>query len=222
MSDIIPEQGGEKQRQSQLDNSSLDHQQNDDRHSSLGRLSNCSLSIPSVCKKGDGSRKYNKKQYCLYCKMGVIKMARHLEHVHKHELDVARAVSFPRGSKERKMHMDWLRNKGSYQHNMEVFNTGVGTPVPRKQPKKETEVRDFLHCSYCHGFFVRKVLWGHMKLCFRPSIPPKPGRVCVQALCGFTEPPPPGVKDELWKLLNNMVHDEIFFAVKSDACIMEG
>ena len=152
----------------------------------------------------------------------MIKMARHLERAHKDKPEVARAVSFPKGSKERRMHIEHLRNKGNFAHNVEVLNSGVGTPVPRKQPKEESQVQDFLHCAYCQGFFVKKVLWKHMKVCkFKPSIPLKPGRTRVQALCGFTAPPPPGVKEQLWKLLNNMIQDDVYFAVKADACIME-
>nr|XP_043892514.1 uncharacterized protein LOC122776179 [Solea senegalensis] len=164
-----------------------------------GASSLVEVTIPAVCKKEDGSRMYNKKQYCLYCKKGFIKMARHLECAHKDKPEVERAVSFPKGSKERRMHMELLRNRGNFAHNVEVVNSGVGTPVPRKH-----------------------MPWKHMKVCkFKPSTPLKPGRTCVQALCGFAVPPPPSVKEQLWKLLNNMVQDDVYFAVKTDACLME-
>ncbi|XP_059195919.1 uncharacterized protein LOC131986187 isoform X2 [Centropristis striata] len=215
--------GGDSRHRVLLDNSAHDLEQNlPDSTSSLGGVIDDLLSIPAVCKKEDGSRMYNKKQYCLYCKLGVIKMARHLERAHQDKSEVARAVSFPKGSKERRMHMEHLRNKGNFAHNVEVLNSGVGIPVPRKQPKDESQVQNFLHCAYCQGFFTKKVLWRHMKICkFKPSIPPKPGKTRVQALCGFAAPPPPGVKEQLWKLLNKMVRDDVYFAVKSDPCIME-
>lgn len=206
-----------------LENSAPDLEQNlPDSSSSLGGVADGLLPIPAVCKKENGSRMCNKKQYCLYCKLGFIKMARHLERAHKDKLDVARATSFPKGSKERRIHMEHLRNKGNFAHNVEVFNSGVGTPVPRKQPKVDSQAQNFLHCAYCQGLFVKKVLWRHMKICnFKPTVPLKPGRTRVQALCGFAVPPPPGVKEQLWKLLNNMIQDDVYFAVKSDACIME-
>ncbi|CAJ1081294.1 hypothetical protein F2P79_020338 [Xyrichtys novacula] len=215
--------GGNSRHRVLLDNSAPDLEQNlPDSTSSLGGVTDDLPSIPAVCKKEDGSRLYNKKQYCLYCKLGVIKMARHLERAHQDIPDVARAVSFPKGSKERRMHMELLRNKGNFAHNVEVLNSGVGIPVPRKQPKDESQVQKFLHCAYCQGFYTKKVLWRHMKICkFKPSIPLKPGRTRVQALCGFAAPPPPGMKEQLWKLLNKMVQDEVYFAVKSDPCIME-
>ncbi|CAJ1087261.1 uncharacterized protein LOC110003326 isoform X5 [Xyrichtys novacula] len=69
-----------------------------------------SLSIPAFCKKENGSRLYNKKQYCLYCKLGVAKIARHLEQAHIDESEVAQAFAFKKGSKERRMHLELLRN----------------------------------------------------------------------------------------------------------------
>lgn len=68
------------------------------------------LFIPAVCKKDNGDRMYNKKQYCLYCKEGFIKMARHLERAHMNEAEVARAFSFPKNSKERRLQLERLRN----------------------------------------------------------------------------------------------------------------
>ncbi|CAJ1074397.1 hypothetical protein F2P79_020338 [Xyrichtys novacula] len=180
------------------------------------------LSIPAVCKKENGSRLYNKKQYCLYCKLGVIKIARHLERAHIDKSEVAQAFAFKKGSKERRMHLELLRNRGNFSHNVEVLHSGVGNLVPRKQPRQDSSAQDFLHCAYCQGFFARKLLWRHMQICkLRPSVPHKPGKTRVQALCAFTTPPPPGVKQDLWKLLNNMLQDEVFSAVKSDACILE-
>lgn len=179
--------------------------------------------IPAVCKQEDGSRMYNKKQYCLYCEIGVGKIARHLERAHHNEPDVARALSFPKGSKERRMHLEHLRNRGNFAHNVEVLNAGVGNLVSRKQPKQDSQAQNFLHCVYCQGLFNKKLLWRHVKICkFKPSdVPQKPGKTRVQALSAFAVPPPPGVKIEFWKLLNNMVQDDVYIAVKSDVCIME-
>lgn len=103
------------------------------------------------------------------------------------------------------MHMEYLRNRGNFAHNVDVLNAGVGNLVPRKQPMKDCQAQNFLHCIHCHG----------------QSVPQKPGKTCVQALCAFAAPPPPGVKVEFWKLLNNMVQDEVYSVLKSDVCIME-
>ncbi|KAI4800013.1 hypothetical protein KUCAC02_016550 [Chaenocephalus aceratus] len=72
------------------------------------------------------------------------------------------------------------------------------------------------------GLFNKKLLWRHMKICkFKPDVPQKPGKTRAQALSASAVPPPPGVKIEFWKLLNNMVQDDVYIAVKSDVCIME-
>lgn len=219
-------QSGGRDTGALLENSTPDLEQNlPDSASDLQTedgASDGSLSIPAVCKKENGSRMYNKKQYCLYCKLGVGKIARHLERVHHNKPEVAQAVSFPKGSKERRMHLEHLRNRGNFAHNVEVLNAGAGNLVPRKRPKQDSQAQNFLHCVYCQGFFTKKVLWRHMMICkFKPGVPQKPGKTRVQALCAFAVPPPPGVKEEFWKLLNNMVQDEVYFAVKSDVCILE-
>ncbi|XP_061624988.1 uncharacterized protein LOC133475719 isoform X4 [Phyllopteryx taeniolatus] len=193
-----------------------------DRSPSLDKVSVDLPCVPAVCKKKDGSRIYNKKQYCLYCKTGFVKISRHLERAHRDKPEVARALSFAKRSKGRSMCLERLRNQGNFTHNVEVLNSGIGTPVPRKRPKDKSQVHNFLHCTFCQGFFLKHALWKHMKFCkFKPSNPPNSGKMRIQALCGFTAPAPPGVKEQLWKLINRMIMDDVYEAVKSDPWIME-
>ncbi|XP_043982140.1 uncharacterized protein LOC122836583 isoform X1 [Gambusia affinis] len=178
--------------------------------------------IPAVEKSKSGSRIYNKRQYCLYCKRGFVKIARHLEHVHRDKPEVAKATAFPKGSSQRKLHLEHLRNRGNFAHNVEVLNSGTGSLVPRKQPSTTSEPQNYLHCTYCQGLFAKKVLWRHMVICkFKPNDVQKPGKTRVRSLCAFTVSPPPGVKTEFWKLLNAMNQDEVYTAVKSDELIIE-
>ncbi|KAF7644683.1 hypothetical protein LDENG_00217730 [Lucifuga dentata] len=142
-------------------------------------------------------------------------MARHLKCAHQNEPEVARAVSFSKGSKERRMHLEHLRNRGNFAHKVEVLNAGVGNLVACKQPKKDSQAENFMHCVHCQGLFTKKVLW------FKPNAPQKPGKTRVQALCVLAVPPLPGVREDFWKLLNNMIQDEVCSAVKTDVCIME-
>lgn len=72
-----------------------------------------SVLVPVVIRKSNGSRMYNKRQYCLYCRSAVQKMSRHLERVHLKEIEVSRAFSFPKGSHQRKLQLEFLRNKGN-------------------------------------------------------------------------------------------------------------
>ncbi|KAL6459462.1 hypothetical protein MHYP_G00329340 [Metynnis hypsauchen] len=70
-----------------------------------------SVIIPTVSKKSDGGRMYDKKQHCLFCGLAFSKLARHLERKHSKEVEVAKALSHPKGSKKRRIQLEYLRNK---------------------------------------------------------------------------------------------------------------
>ncbi|KAG7487017.1 hypothetical protein JOB18_044609 [Solea senegalensis] len=128
--------------------------------------------------KTNGNRVYDKKQYCLYCKKAYVKMARHLERAHHNKLDVAKALSLPKGSLERKKQLEYIRNRGNYAHNAAVIESGKGELVPFKRPSKDAQGKDFMHCAYCQALFTRKVLWRHKRSCkLQPApVPVKPGK----------------------------------------------
>ncbi|XP_065140476.1 uncharacterized protein [Paramisgurnus dabryanus] len=182
------------------------------------------VSVMKLKKTAYGQRMYNKKHYCFYCYKPFCKMARHLAQVHKNEVDVAKALSYPKGSKERKINLDLLRNKGNRVHNTNVLKAGKGVLVPRQQSTaKYVNFKDYLHCLNCQGLFRRKALWRHMSRCnlAKKCQVTKPGRSRVQALCAYAEPVPEGVTKKLWKLISDMKQDEVTHVVKSDACIIK-
>ncbi|XP_020514118.1 uncharacterized protein [Labrus bergylta] len=180
---------------------------------------NASIYVNPVLKKEDGSRLYNKKHHCFYCKKVVQKMLRHLLRMHNDEIDVTKAFSLPNNSKERRLHLDFIRNKGNFEHNTNAFESQKGKLIPFKQPKKKTEGQEFLHCVYCYGLFTKRVLWRHFQVCkFKPQEKKsKPGKTRVQALCAFAERAPPGFSDAYWKFLNDMNQDKIALAVSKTA-----
>lgn len=65
-----------------------------------------------------------KKNYCYMCGKPQSKIARHFQN-HKDEAEIAQVLSLPKHSKEHKIQLEKLRNKGNYQHNSEVFRSGV-------------------------------------------------------------------------------------------------
>ncbi|KAK2859737.1 hypothetical protein Q5P01_004357 [Channa striata] len=87
-------------------------------------------------KKDHGNRLYNKKSYCVFCSSPVIKMARHFVAKHKDKPEVAKAIASPVGSKERKIQLNLLRNKGNHAHNNLVLREGKGMLIPSQQPSK--------------------------------------------------------------------------------------
>ena len=56
--------------------------------------------VSVVHKKCDGSRLYDKKQHCIFCRKSFTKISKHLGRKHKNEVDVARAFSHPKNSRE--------------------------------------------------------------------------------------------------------------------------
>ncbi|XP_048879711.1 uncharacterized protein LOC125748000 isoform X7 [Brienomyrus brachyistius] len=124
------------------------------------------ISVMTLTRKPNGGRKYNKKQYCLFCDKPYSKIARHIEQVHRNEVEVAHALQFPRKSKERRQNLDYLRNRGNFIHNHQVLKQRRGVLVPRKQSSNTAELpKHYVHCLNCHGLFLKKYLWKHTKNC---------------------------------------------------------
>jgi len=146
-------------------------------------------------------------------------MSRHLWRKHQDESDVAKAFSFPTNSKERKLQLDYIRNRGNFEHNTDVLETQKGKLIPWRQPEKKSEGHKFAHCIHCYGLFSRRAMWRHFKVCsFKPEST-KPGKTRVQALCAFAEPSPSEYTDAYWKFLCVMNENQI--AIKGDHCILD-
>ncbi|XP_059215616.1 uncharacterized protein LOC131993639 [Centropristis striata] len=181
--------------------------------------------VNPAMKKEDGSRLYNKKHHCFYCKKIVQKMSKHLLRMHSDEIDVSKAFSFQKNSKERRLHLDLIRNKGNFEHNRDVLESQKGKLIPFRQPKEKTEGQKFLHCVYCYGLFKKRVMWRHFQFCkLNPqdkTMDKGQGKTRAQTLCAFAEPAPPGFSDAYWKFLNNMNQDKIAIAVKKDRYLLE-
>ncbi|XP_048846148.1 uncharacterized protein LOC125717126 isoform X21 [Brienomyrus brachyistius] len=180
------------------------------------------IMVVKALKKRGGNRIYNKKHYCLYCSKPYSKIARHLEGAHENKPDVAKALSFPKGSKERKKQLDYIRNRGNYAHNAAVMESGKGELVPFRRPHKEVQGKEFMHCAYCQGLFTRKVLWRHMHNCkLKPgSVTSKPGKNRVQSMCTYTGPVPSHVSKQLWGVIGAMNPDPVTDIIKNDQVII--
>lgn len=182
-----------------------------------------SVSVMTLKKREDGRRLYDKTFYCTFCSKPYRKMARHLESKHKNESAVARAIAFPKGSKERKIQLALLRNKGNRLHNSDVLQKGTGVVIPRQQPKNPAQPSDYMHCINCEGYLKRKSLWRHMKICQlkRKAEGYKPGKTRVQTLCAYAQPVPDSVSKELWKLVLAMNEDDVTHTVRSERLILK-
>ncbi|XP_070576783.1 uncharacterized protein [Ptychodera flava] len=116
-----------------------------------------------------GKRKWDKYHYCVYCEKKYAKLPRHFQQKHKEEIKVCQAFSFPKGSKQRRLHLKRLMNRGNHAHNCKVLEKGSGNIVVRKRPTYEAAVYDYLPCTHCLAYFVRGDVSKHEKVCpFRP------------------------------------------------------
>lgn len=169
------------------------------------------VKILTLKKKIDGVRVYNMRHYCMYCFKPYAKIARHLERKHSDLEDVARAFSYPKGSAERKMQLNLIRNKGNRCHNFEVLEEGKGVMVPSQQNSEPVNVKEYLHCIYCEALLKRKALWRHLKRCklAKQRKAGKPGRTRVQSLCAAGQPVPKETNGKVWDLVNDMNQDNI-------------
>nr|XP_033961125.1 uncharacterized protein LOC117462878 [Pseudochaenichthys georgianus] len=179
--------------------------------------------VVGASQKKDGIRVYNKRHYCLYCSRPCAKMARHLEKAHEDKADVAKALSFPKRSKERRHQLDYIRNRGNYAHNAAVMESGNGELVPFKRPTHQAKGNEFIPCKYCLGLFNRKVLWRHIRTCTRKPklIAHKPGKNRVQSICTYTGPVPAHISKQLWGVICSMNADPITNIIKSDHVITD-
>ncbi len=142
--------------------------------------------IDSVPSSSQERKTYNKKQYCLYCSKPYSKMARHLEFVHRNEVEVAKAVAFPKHSKERQVQLNLLRKRGNFAHNTDVVRQGRGEMIACYRPKKRKGAIEFIHCIYCQGLYNKHSLWKHIKNCpLKPKDDESQGRKRVRSLCAL-------------------------------------
>lgn len=101
-------------------------------------------------------RVYDKRNYCLFCSKPSSKIGRHLEIVHRDEIEVAKAFQYPKRSKERRQRLSVLRNQGNFAHNNRVVHTGTGQLVACYRPKQQRNGKHFSHCIHCQGLFSKK------------------------------------------------------------------
>ncbi|XP_072182362.1 uncharacterized protein [Diadema setosum] len=108
----------------------------------------------------DGRRKWDKKYICLYCEKPVTKLPRHLVKVHYNEAAVIDFVhEKDQTTKEAKLAK--LRNLGNHRHNMDVLQKGKGSLMVKKRPSPGADPRDYIPCSYCYAYYVKRDLWKH-------------------------------------------------------------
>lgn len=146
---------------------SEDEKENNDKYyeSELEGKKDENDNIICLATKTTGKRTYDKKHACMYCKLLVSKLPRHLEAKHKNEKEVAEFMSKPLNSDERRKIIEDIQQTGNYLHNSEVITSGTGIVIPKSRTNSTKEVKDFTPCGFCHGFFDKKYFYAHKKTC---------------------------------------------------------
>ena len=106
----------------------------------------------------------HKQHHCVFCGKLEYKLPRHCENNHNSEDSVRNAVSFPKGSKERKEAWRKISAEGDFKANIESRKKNSGVLVVARN-KPDTNVEDFLPCEFCHQFFHSRTLYKHSKSC---------------------------------------------------------
>lgn len=188
----------------------------EERESSVAEEDQCVQSAKISCSA-------NSKNYCYICGKPQSKLVRHLK-THKDEVEVAQALSLPVHSKERKAMLQKLRNKGNFQHNTDVLQCGEGALKIKRAPKRKCDSKQFVHCMYCKGMFVRRDLWRHLRRCSsKPAADSEnQGRRRVLGLASMAESSfSQHISQGVWKLLGVMKQDDISAVVKNDLSILQ-
>lgn len=166
-----------------------------------------------------------KKNYCLFCSKQVSKLSRHLETIHTDRPEVAVALHYPKGSKERQKAWNRLLNQGNFAHNKEVLKTGKGQLVARQRPRKTIQAKDFLHCLYCHGLFQSRGLRQHMnRSCPERVKSEKQLEIRGQriaALCVMEASEDLGITEGLKSILSVMTYDDVTRVIMDDPIILQ-
>ena len=141
------------------------------------------------------------------------KIGRYLLTKHKGEKDVVLAMKHEKRSVERNKLLSNLRLRGDYHHNMDSLQTGSkGELIVVRRPGegKECEIKDFLPCEFCFGFF--RDLWKHQSSCMH-----KPASISNQQRAQTQR----NARSGLNKILSALKCDDISCIVREDQLIKQ-
>lgn len=167
----------------------------------------------------DKGRKWDKKEYCLYCLKSSTNISKHYLKSHKTEEDIKKILDLPLKSKERGQEIMRVRRAGNYKHNVDVLKKGKGEIVVVARHSTETKAEDYLPCESCLGFFLKAGLWRHRQVCHFASMKNKKGK--VQAEAALLLPSSIEIHEGLkTNVISKMSPDEVTIASRTDRIIV--
>lgn len=169
----------------------------------------------------NGRRSWDKKHFCIYCTKPFTKLPKHWEQKHKTEPDIKKAMSYKKGSEQRKLIFLKLRNRGDYLHNFGTYRQQKGMIVTVKATQNPNDPDKYLPCRFCSGSYARQHLFRHMKKCrLKPTEAKSIGR--IQNSCTVLVPPVRASHEGfICNVLNHMNDDQVSAVVRRDALAID-
>nr|CAI5842379.1 unnamed protein product [Callosobruchus analis] len=128
--------------------------------------------IKPTRKNDAGARIKDKVHCCYFCGKFIQQMAIHFELIHSNELEVARLLAMPKKTKARRDGFGILIKIGGFHNNCEVIEKKKGEMILVRKPSQRAEAKNYEcygPCPRCLGFFLKELLWHHMKYSCKAS-----------------------------------------------------
>ena len=106
----------------------------------------------------------HKQHVCLFCGKLEFKIPRHCEINHKSEELVAKALSFSKGSVDRREMWRKITAEGDFQHNISSTKNNAGTIIVARN-KTHSNTDEYVPCTFCNQFLRQRTLYKHAKKC---------------------------------------------------------
>lgn len=170
--------------------------------------------IQGLVVDGGKSKKLDKQHFCVFCGVAQSKLARHLFAKHKDEPELIPFLNANKSTKSKELAK--LRNAGDHCHNLKILKEGEGTMVVKRKKSKEAQIKDFVPCHICLGYFHKKDLWRHK--CVNQDIEKGPMKQLVRK--GRLLLPVEGTdSDKLKEILATGKMDHVSILIKNDFLI---
>lgn len=112
----------------------------------------------NIQKENSKIKRIRLPDFCFFCEKEVHNFSRHVIRNHSVECEVQKILSIRKKDPERKKLLTSLRKKGNY-----ILNNAKCVKPMKKTNHSGPD--DYLPCSTCLGFYSRKQLWKHRKIC---------------------------------------------------------
>ena len=146
-----------------LEDASSDSDDDDDAPRRVEDLPNVVVRMAdtSVNPKNPRQKISRKKHYCRYCGVAMEQIIRHVESRHNTEDDVKDLLNAEKKSVERARLTTLMKNRGNFEHNIEVLRRKQGTLIVVRSPPVVMSAGLYYPCTQCFGFFSKNDVWRH-------------------------------------------------------------